>query len=110
MKIYDMPRRTECPYLEIITVHKRARNWIYLSMQILECGMRDIASICGYNGDEEFLVFVRKLNRNKRLLVESSSFVQLRIRVENAIKKQYIEDKDNELHSKRCNHIRAMLG
>lgn len=98
MKIYTMPVREKCDYIQELEMNKRAKNYVWGAMQILSCSFRDMAIICGYRGDEEFQVFFRRLTKGHRLTVDSPHFQEYKVRIDieldKAWKKRLEEEKE----------------
>ena len=101
MKIYLLDKETqiESPlkksFIEL-NKHKRIKGYIFQAMKILGCGLRDIASICGYQGNNDFLLFVKYISVRHRMLIISPKFDFMRSKIENEIRKKLKdEEKDS---------------
>lgn len=92
MKIFRLPERNVCPYLEDIKHYKRAKDWIFAAMKKLGCGYRDIAGISGFRGDAEIEAFYSKLTKGHRLQTKSEKFTSIRARIEIELIIKYKED------------------
>lgn len=99
MKVHSLsPEITSNPYLEELKKYRKAKDWIFHAMQILQIGFRDLAVMCKYYGDKEFYVFMGRvfLGRGKhRLRIKSFLIKDVREVIEKKLKEKYELDNQN---------------
>lgn len=98
MKVFPISKKfvEDNPYILDINKYKKSKDYIFAAMQILSYSFRDMAEVCGYYGDEEFKVFIRRLTKGHRMHTKSPKFDGMRSCIENQLRRKVRDEMDKE--------------